>query len=125
MFMLPQEVEVWYIIPALRKEYAKILTKEYGLSYEKVGKILGTTKAAVSQYISDKRANKVKLSREVKSKIKDSAKKVSKNPQIWLSDVQEIMKYMRQTKCSCNVCKHYNKEILDYCNCQPEVYCQR
>jgi predicted transcriptional regulator len=74
MYLLPQEVEVWYIIPAVRKELAKLLTNKYGLSYEKAGKILGISKAAVSQYISDKRANKVKLTPETKKEAEKSAK---------------------------------------------------
>jgi len=35
MYLLPQEIEVWYIIPTVRKELAKQLTKKYELSYEK------------------------------------------------------------------------------------------
>ena len=40
MYLLPQEIEVWYIIPALRKELAKQLTKKHEMSYEKAGNIL-------------------------------------------------------------------------------------
>jgi len=54
MYSLPQEIEVWYIIPAIRKELARLLTKENNLSYEKVGGYLGISKAAVSQYLSNK-----------------------------------------------------------------------
>jgi len=119
MFMLLQEIEVWYIIPALRKEYAKIFIEEYNLSYEKIGRILGISKAAVSQYVSNKRANKVKLSADIKKKIKESAKRVSKSPQTWVSEVQSLLKHMRETRNSCNVCKQYNKEIIQYCNADP------
>jgi len=35
---------------------------------KKAGAILGISKAAVSQYLSDKRANKIKLSKENKKK---------------------------------------------------------
>jgi len=47
MYMLPQEIEVWYIIPALRKELSKQLVRKYKFSYEKTGKILGITKASI------------------------------------------------------------------------------
>lgn len=120
MFMLSQEVEVWYIIPSLRKEYAKILTSEYKLSYERTGRILGISKAAVSQYISDKRANKVKLSQDVKDKIKESAKKISENESLWVKEVQKILDYMKETHRSCDVCKKYNKEIIQYCKADPK-----
>lgn len=45
MYLLPQEIEVWYIIPAIRKELSKQLTSKYEFSYEKAGKALGISKA--------------------------------------------------------------------------------
>ncbi|MFA4887946.1 MAG: hypothetical protein WC595_07080 [Candidatus Nanoarchaeia archaeon] len=120
MYLLPQEIEVWYIIPSIRKELAKQLTQDYEMSYEKAGNILGVSKAAVSQYISNKRANKVKLSPEVKKEISHSAKLLSENPKLALMELQRILKVMKDKKCSCDVCKKYNKDILDYCNCQPK-----
>jgi predicted transcriptional regulator len=120
MYLLPQEIEVWYIIPAIRKELARQLTEEHELSYEKAGDILGISKAAVSQYLSNKRANKVKLSPEVKKEVSHSAKIVAANPKLALMEIQRILKIMKDKKCSCDVCKKYNKDILDYCNCQPK-----
>ncbi|MEK6820210.1 MAG: transcriptional regulator, partial [Nanoarchaeota archaeon] len=61
MYSLPQEIEVWYLIPAIRKELARILTKKYKLTFEKTGGILGISKAAVSQYLNKKRADKINL----------------------------------------------------------------
>lgn len=120
MYLLPQEIEVWYIIPAVRKELAKLLTKKYELSYEKAGNILGISKAAVSQYLSDKRANKIKLDIKTKREIEKSAKIIFENPKIALGEIQRILKFMKDTKCSCDVCKKYNKEVLGYCNCEPK-----
>ena len=120
MYLLPQEIEVWYIIPAVRKELALALTKEHGLSYEKAGDILGISKAAISQYLSNKRANKVKLSGEVKKEIKKSAKVIVVNSKLAMGEMQRIMKLMKQRMCSCEVCKRYNKEVLNYCNCEPK-----
>jgi hypothetical protein len=120
MYSLPQEIEVWYIIPAVRKELAKLLTRKYELSYEKAGKILGISKAAVSQYLSDKRANKIKLNASTKKEIAKSAKVVFENPKLAIQEIQRILKYMKDNKCSCDVCKKYNKEVLGYCNCEPK-----
>ena len=120
MYLLPQEIEVWYIIPAVRKELAKQLTKKYDLSYEKAGNILGISKAAISQYLSNKRANKVKLNIGTKKEITKSAKILSENPRLALGEMQRILRYMKDNKCSCDVCKKYNKEVLGYCNCQPK-----
>jgi uncharacterized protein len=119
MYLLPQEIEVWYIIPAVRKELAKQLTKKHGLSYEKAGIILGVSKAAVSQYLSNKRANKIKLTPEVKKEVAKSAKIIAENPKTALSEMQRILKYMKDKKCSCEVCKKFNKDVLNFCGCEP------
>ena len=81
---------------------------------------MGTTKAAVSQYLKDKRANKIKLSKEIQKEIVVSAKIISENNSTALMEIQSILKKMKETKCSCEVCKQYNKEVLGYCNCKPQ-----
>jgi hypothetical protein len=120
MYSLPQEIEVWYIIPTIRKELARLLTQEHNLSYEKAGDFLGISKAAVSQYLSNKRANKIKFNPEVKKEIKKSAEKISENPRLSVLEIQRILKIMKEKSCSCDVCKKYNKNILKYCNCEPK-----
>ncbi len=119
MYLLPQEIEVWYIIPTIRKELAKLLVKKHKLSYEKAGNILGVSKAAVSQYLSNKRANKIKLSSEIKKEVIKSAKILSNDNREALHEIQKILRIMKINKSSCDVCKKYNKDILAYCNSKP------
>ena len=118
MYLLPQEIEVWYIIPKIRKELASVFVKEYELSYEKAGDILGISKAAVSQYLSNKRANKIKISKDIEKEIKISAKKIIEKKSNGLMEIERIIQLMKNTKCACDVCKQYNKEVLKYCNCE-------
>ena len=120
MYLLPQEIEVWYIIPAVRKELARLLIRKYGLTYERTGNILGVSKAACSQYLSNKRANKVKLTPEVKKEIAKSAKIVAERPKLALGEMQRLLKYMKDSKCSCEVCKKFNKDVLNFCGCEPK-----
>ncbi len=117
MYLLPQEIEVWYIIPKLRKELALVLTGEYKLSYEKTGDILGISKAAVSQYLSNKRANKIKISAEMMKEVKVSAKNIHEKKTNGLMEIERLLQLMKSSKCACDVCKQYNKEVLKYCNC--------
>ena len=119
MYSLPQEIEVWYIIPAIRKALAKSLTGTYKFSYEKAGRILGISKAAISQYLSDKRANKIKLSKEVLVEIDKSASTINDNEKMALVEIQRILKYMRENRHSCEACKFYNKGVVNYCNSNP------
>ncbi|MEM4181946.1 MAG: hypothetical protein QXX68_02205 [Candidatus Pacearchaeota archaeon] len=118
MFKLPQEIEVWYIIPKIRSEIAKKLV-EKKVSYEKIAEILGITKSAVTHYTKNKRANKIKLSKEIQKEIDSSLKKILEKKSNFLIEIQRLLKLIRKSKCSCNVCKEYNKEVLNYCNCDP------
>lgn len=116
MYYLPQEIEVWYIIPAIRREISKCLINDYGTSYEKVGKVLGVSKAAISQYIKGKRAGKIKLPDEIGPKLMKSCKLLIKeeNP----STVQEINKLLdliRTKSLPCTVCGSLREGTLTDC----------
>ena len=117
MYLLPQEIEVWYIIPAIRKELARVLTGKHGLSFEKAGDILGVSKAAVSQYLSNKRANKVKLNVDMKKEVAKSAGIVVENPKLALGEMQRLLRVMKDSKSSCDVCKKFNRDVLNFCGC--------
>lgn len=119
MYNLPQEIEVWYIIPTIRKELADRLVNKYNMSYEKAGKILGITKAAVSQYLKNRRANKIILSREMQAEIGLSAERINENNKLGLFEIQFLLRRMKETKFSCNVCKQYNRGVIDHCKCKP------
>ena len=36
MDLVPQEVELWYVYPSLRKEIANIMIKQYGLKQKEI-----------------------------------------------------------------------------------------
>ncbi|MEK6959927.1 MAG: helix-turn-helix domain-containing protein [Nanoarchaeota archaeon] len=50
----PQEVEVYIVLPAIRRELSRCLKKR-GVEQKEIAKKLGVTDAAISQYLSDKR----------------------------------------------------------------------
>ena len=72
---MPQEIEVWYVIPAIRRELAKAMINT-GLTQKEIAKIMGITEAAVSQYIHSKRAKEIAFSKKVLEEIKISAEKI-------------------------------------------------
>jgi len=115
MRYLPQEIEVWYIIPAIRREMSSCLIKDYKVSYEKVGRILGVSKAAVSQYLKGKRAAKIKLPKEVKPKIMASCKTLSKDKGSSVEEITKILKFIRDKNLPCEVCGTLRGGILEDC----------
>ena len=61
---LPCEIVVWYLLPSIRGELAKELSRT-GLQQKKIASRLGITQPAVSQYLKDKRGQELKLPKEV------------------------------------------------------------
>ena len=119
MYSLPQEIEVWYIIPAIRKELAKILVKKHNQTYQKVGDMLGISKAAISQYLSNKRANKIKFPSQLQKEIEKSANIILKDGKKSVREIQKILKTVRLKKFTCDLCEKYNSDILKFCKDQP------
>ena len=116
MYSLPQEIEVWYIIPAIRKELAIALTTKHKLSFEKAGEILGVSKAAVSQYLSKKRANRIKIPGAIRKEIEKSAEIIVKDHGKVIDEIQRLVTLMRVKKSYCSTCKKYNPLILKFCH---------
>lgn len=85
--MLPQEIEVWYVLPALRRELAKNFVKVHGLSQKKAASILSMTEAAISQYLGEKRGQDLKFNKEELTMISETANKI-------LEDEKNLNKYL-------------------------------
>ena len=74
---MPQEIEVWYLIPALRRELAKVLIGEYGMSQKKVSEMFMITESAVSQYLKSKRGYELRFPKTGLEEIRKTAEKIS------------------------------------------------
>lgn len=112
--ILPQEMEVYYVIPAIRRELAKALIKE-GLKQNKIAKIFGVSDACVSNYFKAKRAQDVKFNKELKKTIKDCASDLKKGKACYISIVQKICKEFKQSNCLCDLHKKLDNHV---CGCK-------
>jgi len=113
--VMPQEIEVWYLIPALRKELAKIFIKKYKLKQKKAAEILGITEAAVSQYLKDKRGTALKFSKIEKENIDKTAKKIIKNPENLVAELYTLCGSFRGCKNLCDLHKKKDESLPDQC----------
>ena len=102
---LPQEIEVWYIIPAIRREIAKALLKK-GMKQKYIAKMLGVTDAAISQYFSSKRGSEVKFNQRINKEIATSVEAMVKGGNA-LAEIQRICKLCKKDKICCYVHKHH------------------
>ena len=113
---MPQEIEVWYLIPALRKELAKIFVEENGLSQKKAASILGITDAAISQYLSSKRGSEIKFSKDEIVKIKKTAREIIKNGGDVMKKIYRLSVSLRGSKAICNIHMSHDKNVEKGCD---------
>ena len=97
----PQEIESWYIIPAIRRDFVKLLVKK-GLSQKEAARKLGLTDAAVSQYMSDKRGTDVKFSRKIMSEIARSVDALLDGSNA-MKELQRICNLARKERVVCRL----------------------
>ena len=110
MELLPQELETWYILPALRKEFTDLLSVEHKMKQKDIAKILGVTEAAISQYKKNKRGKEIKFCNGMKKKISESAKIVAKDNSSFNKELQALFKYMRHEGHICGI--HRQLELI-------------
>ena len=110
---MPQEIEVWYIIPALRRELAKCMV-DFGLAQKQIAGRMEITEAAVSQYLSSKRAKEVTFGSAILNEIKKSAERIVKNKE---SLVKEMVRLASLTSVKHVMCDLHKKQDLSLNGC--------
>lgn len=80
----PCELVVKAVLPTIRASIAEELIKKHGMTQKEAAKILGLTTAAVSQYLSEKRATKRNLdafqSRVFDEMVNQAAETIASSP---------------------------------------------
>ncbi|MDO8467369.1 MAG: transcriptional regulator [Nanoarchaeota archaeon] len=114
--IMPQEIEVWYLLPSLRKEIARVFIKDYNMKQKEVADILGVTEAAVSQYLSSKRAVELKFPKEELEQIKIAADKIVKNKSEAMEHLSSLSKkFMGNSKTICDLHRKYDTSVSHKC----------
>ena len=103
----PQEVEVWLILPALRKQFV-IFFKKIGLRQKEIAESMDLTEAAISQYMSGKRGGGLRFPDPVLKEVESSCRKIAGNKSSFQTELQRCLKVVKKTKFICGIC---NKSI--------------
>ncbi|MCK4714006.1 MAG: transcriptional regulator [Candidatus Aenigmarchaeota archaeon] len=101
---LRQEIEVWYIIPAIRREIAKAMKKK--VKQKDIANMLGVTDAAVSQYLSSKRASEVRFSKKINNEISKSVERIADGTNA-IKEIQRLCKLCHEDGVCCFIHKHH------------------
>ncbi len=96
---MPQEIEVFYTLPAIRREMA-ISMKASGRKQKEIAKLLCVEESTVSQYIKDKRAAKISLDERFRKDVAKAAKGIA-NQADFIKEARRLLAIMRKrTFCS-------------------------
>ena len=111
----PQEIEVWYILPAIRRELAILLTKKHKLSQKDAAKILNVSGPAVSQYMKSKRASEVQFTKSTSRLIEKASEKIIKDNSALIPEVQNLITAVREDLTLCKIHRSKNKDLPEKC----------
>lgn len=112
--LTPSEIQVWYVLPLIRKRLAQALL-DLGCTQKRAAELLGITPAAVSQYLSDKRASSFTLAPSVDKEIQRVAMQIHEGT---LSSVHATMKLLHHKAMSsivCQMCKQQDPSVPQDC----------
>ena len=114
--IMPQEIEVWYLIPALRREMVKVLIRNHGMSQKDASKVLGITESAVSQYLSDKRGNEMTFSKKDNKKIEECVKDIIKDKENVMDHMYKLCLEFRESGTICEIHRKHDSNVGKRCN---------
>lgn len=114
---IPCELIVWYVLPSIRKELARVLVEESHLSQKEVANKLGLTESAISQYLKSKRGDELKFSQEILDEIKLAAEEIatSNNESLVIEKICKICHVIKNKGSLCQLHKSDDSK-LDNCS---------
>ncbi|HLI45906.1 MAG TPA: helix-turn-helix domain-containing protein [Geobacterales bacterium] len=126
--LMPDEIISRAVYPMIRAMIAKRLIEKYNYNQKEVADILGITQAAVSYYLSDKRAviKQFYVSNELEVKVNELADsfvrgKIDRDQLV--IGIVKIVDYMTKTKALCSIHQVYEKDLrVNECNICFERY---
>jgi len=111
---MPQEIEVWYILPAIRRAFVDILVQELHLSQKETAELLNLTESAVSQYLAQKRGTDVHFQEVVVNHIRKAAKRIMNKE---TSVIPEMVHISKLPEVQSHICDIHRKEQTGLAHC--------
>ena len=115
-YLLPQEIQVRYVLPALRGELAKALVADEGMSQREAAMILGMTEGAISLYLNGKRGNNVILGAELAAEVRKAAGAVMENKGALMGELIRLSNHEKALELMCRMHKESFPKTMKGCN---------
>lgn len=141
--MMPQKVEVWYVLPAVRRELAKVMKtkivdrvgedgrlRKHKITQKEIARMLGVTEPAITQYLLKKgkrsRGDQVQLPDRVLPQIEKSADEIirvfessASEPEVYEAmtrEINRIIRHLRDEGIMCDIHKQFSVHVGDSCD---------
>ncbi|MHA1934944.1 MAG: transcriptional regulator [Candidatus Thorarchaeota archaeon] len=132
-WLMPQEVEVWYVLPAIRRELTRAMIDK-GRPQKDIAKMLGVTEPAVTQYKLKKskrsRGDQVSIPKKIMPEVEKSAETIMK---VWderdngktvyqtmTKEINRIIKILRDEGTLCDIHRDYCEHAEGECDACKE-----
>ena len=99
---MPQEIEVFYVIPAIRKHMAMAM-KRAGKKQKEIAAILCVEESTISHYLNDKRATEFKIQGKVEEAVTESVKRIDDRLSL-IAETQKLLDLIKKENALNNVC---------------------
>ncbi|HLC80801.1 MAG TPA: hypothetical protein VJG31_03445 [Candidatus Nanoarchaeia archaeon] len=114
--LFPQEIEVWYILPAVRKALAEEMMAR-SMPQTEIALLLGTSEATISHYRQEKRAKKEIFNLTIKKEVKKAVGRIQKNSTLLFDEVIKLCRLARKERIICQV-HHQKNKLPKNCSCE-------
>ena len=100
--ILPQEMDVWYVLPAIRKAFALAMVAS-GLTQKQAAALLGVTEAAVSQYKKEKRAAGLVLDAHALAMVREAVQRIVMKQSTAFAEIMRIDDELKRSGIFCQL----------------------
>ncbi|UCG90216.1 MAG: transcriptional regulator [Candidatus Heimdallarchaeota archaeon] len=112
----PQEVIVWYILPAIRRAITNSLIEDHHLPQKDIAQRFGLTEPAISQYKKGARGD-IDFNPDIVNKIRGAARNIAEEGRSAPHEVQRVLQYIQNGGFLCEFHRKYGMvhEGCDIC----------
>ena len=111
----PQEIEVYYVLPMLRRQIA-LAMKDLDIPQKEIAQRLHIGESTVSQYIKEKRGSQIEVDPRLREKVFDSAKRIQTKTDL-IRETQSLLYFIRHSAILCQI-HHQITKLPDNCMMQ-------
>jgi predicted transcriptional regulator len=104
----PQEVVVWYVLPAIRREITQALINDHHMPQKEIAKRFFLTEPAISQYKKSRRGQiGVEFDETIRERIQDAAHNIAVRDNPAPHEVQRVLKHIERSGFLCTLHKKF------------------